>query len=69
MARTEEEDLRRSESMCEPRKPFAPVNRTRFAITKVGSRKGILTYETVKNDFLMSWGYWTFKYKILHAAC
>ena len=55
--------------MCEPRKPFAPVNRTRFAITKVGSGKVILTYETVKNDFLMSWGYRTFKYKILHAAC
>ena len=37
--------------MCEPKKPFAPVNRTRFAMTKVGRRKGMLTYETVRNDF------------------
>ena len=37
--------------MCEPRKPFAPVSRTRFAIVNVSRRKGILTYETVRNDF------------------
>ena len=27
--------------MCEPRKPFAPVNRTRFAIMKLVGQRGI----------------------------